>query len=680
MMLPLHGKHLIIAENHSNNRFQKFLMKIRSYHLINILLLFPVVCQAQNLDNKILLTVNGNGIQAGEFTRMYKKSIEPGKTLDIDDYFKQFVVFKLKVADALGEGYDTTKSFRNELGGYRNQLAQNYLTDTQTKEKLLQKAYQRSLTEINAWHILIALPQEASPEDTLKAWQKAIGIRERIIKGEPFESVARGTSDDKSVKINGGNLGYFSVFQMIMPFEDAAYTLKKGAISMPVRTPFGYHIIKVIDKRPSMGRIKVAHIMKSVTPGTDNNAAKLAEDQINNIYKMLQNGASFSELAKKYSDHKESALKGGELDWFGTGEIISEFSEAAFAIADTGMYTKPVHTIYGWHIIKLLNRKKPGSFEESSSFLESKINKSYLNSISKKSFVDKLKKEYHFQINNDAYNWFVSHTDTLVIQGLKKYDRTSIPETNLYSFASQYFTTNDFADYVEKRGSMIVTKDSSLFINRLIDTRSSDHLISFENSILETKYPEFRYLMHEFRDGMLLFEISGKNVWNRVSNDSSGLHQYWEEHKNNWLSKMAIEAEIYTLKSQDGENQLSIALKRYSGKSDLDDLLLKKFNNKNDTLLFIKKGTWVKGDNQEIDKIEWISGLHSFIFNGVPSIILINRVLEPAPLKYDKVQGEVMTGYQEYLESEWIRQLNKKYSVKIDNSVLDELKKKLKNE
>jgi peptidyl-prolyl cis-trans isomerase SurA len=143
---------------------------------------------------------------------------------------------------------------------------------------------------------------------------------------------------------------------------------------------------------------------------------------------------------------------------------------------------------------------------------------------------------------------------------------------------------------------------------------------------------------------------------------------------------MAIEAEIYTLKSQDGENQLSIALKRYSGKSDLDDLLLKKFNNKNDTLLFIKKGTWVKGDNQEIDKIEWISGLHSFIFNGVPSIILINRVLEPAPLKYDKVQGEVMTGYQEYLESEWIRQLNKKYSVKIDNSVLDELKKKLKNE
>jgi peptidyl-prolyl cis-trans isomerase SurA len=655
-------------------------MKIRSYYLIILLHLFPVVCQAQDFNNKILMTVDGNKIQAGEFIRMYKKSIEPGKTLDIDGYLQQFIIFKLKVADALGEGYDTTRSFRNELNGYRNQLAQNYLTDTKTKEKLLQKAYQRSLTEIKAWHILIAMPQEASPEDTLKAWQKAIDIRERIIKGEPFESVARGTSDDKSVKINGGNLGYFSVFQMIMPFEDAAYTLKKGAVSMPVRTPYGYHIIKVTDKRPSKGRIKVAHIMKSVPPGTDEKEARKAEEEINSIYKMLQEGASFAELAKKYSDHKESAVKGGELNWFGTGEIISDFSEAAFAITDTGKYTKPVRTLYGWHIIKLLGKKSPGSFEESSSFLESKINQSYLNSISKKSFVEKLKKEYNFQIYQDAYNWFVGHTDTLIIQGLKKYDRTSIPEVNLYSFASQYITTNEFADYIEKRGTMFVTKDSSVFINRLIETSASDHLISYENSVLEKKYPEFRYLMKEFRDGMLLFEISGKNVWNRVSNDSSGLHHYYDESKNKWLSRRGIEAEIYTLKSSDGEKLLSAAFKKYSQKPDLDDLLLKKFNKKNDTLLFIKKGTWFKGDNPEIDKIEWINGSQTFTYDGFPSIILIKRVLEPSPLKYDKVQGEVMTGYQEFLESEWIRQLNKKYSVKIDNLVLDEVKKKLKNE
>jgi len=655
-------------------------MKIRSSYLVIMIFLFPVVCQAQDLNAKILMTVEGNKIQAGEFIRMYKKSTEPGKTLDIDGYLQQFIVFKLKVSDALSEGYDTTRSFRSELNGYRNQLAQNYLTDTKTKEKLLQKAYQRSLTELNAWHILIAMPQDASQEDTLKAWNKAIDIRERIIKGEPFESVARGTSDDKSVKINGGNLGYFSVFQMIMPFEDAAYSLKKGVVSMPVRTPYGYHIIKISDKRPSRGRIKVAHIMKAVPPGTDDKEAKKAEDEINKIYNMLQEGASFAELAKKYSDHKESAVKGGELEWFGTGEIISDFSEAAFTIADTGKYTKPVHTLYGWHIIKLLDKKTPGTFEESSSFLESKINQSYLNSISKKSFVDKLKKEYNFQINYDAYNWFVVHTDTLVIQGLKKYDRTTIPKGNLYSFANQYITTNDFANYVEKRGSMIVTKDSSVFINLLTDTMVSDHMISYENSVLEKKYPEFRYLMNEFHDGMLLFEISGKNVWNRVSNDSSGLHRYYEENKNKWLSRRGIEAKIYILKSSDGEQLLTTAFKKYSHKSDLDELLRKKFNRPNDTVLFIKEGTWYKGDNPEIDRTEWINGSHSFISEGFPSVILIKRVLEPSPLKFDDVQGEVMTGYQELLESEWIRQLNKKYSVKIDNLVLDEVKKKLKNE
>lgn len=655
-------------------------MKIRSNFLIITLWLFPVVCRAQDLNAKIILTIDGNNIQAGEFIRMYKKSIDPGKTLDINSYLQQFIVFKLKVADALHEGYDTTKSFRNELNGYRNQLAQNYLTDTQLKEKLLQKAYQRSLTEIHAWHILIAMPPETSPADTLKAWQKAIDIRERIIKGEPFENVARGTSDDKSVKINGGNLGYFSVFQMIMPFEDAAYNLKTGIVSMPVRTPYGYHIIMVTDKRPAKGRIKVAHIMKAVPPGTDDTEAKKAEDEINNIYNLLQGGASFADLAKKYSDHKESAVKGGELDWFGTGEIISDFSEAAFAITDTGKYTRPVRTIYGWHIIKLLDKKAPGTFDESRSFLESKINQSYLNSLSKKSFIEKLKKAYNFHINQDSYKWFVLHTDTLTIQGLKKYDRTTIPAGNFYSFANQYITNNEFADYIEKRGPMVVTKDSSVFINRLIDTRISDQLISYENSVLETKYPEFSYLMNEFHDGMLLFDISGKNVWNKVSNDSSGLHNYYNEHKNNWLSGKGIEAEIYTLKSADGELLLSSAVKRYSDKPDLDDILLKKFNKKNDTLLLIKKGTWYKGDNIEIDKIEWSVGSHSFTSEGFPSIILIRKILEPSPLDYDKVKGEVMSGYQEFLETEWIKQLNKKYSVKIDNLVLDEVKKKLKNE
>jgi peptidyl-prolyl cis-trans isomerase SurA len=655
-------------------------MKIRSPLLIILIYLLPAVCEAQELINKVLVTVGGSKIQSGEFIRMYKKSLEPGKPLSVDDYLQQFIVFKLKVADALKEGYDTTRAFTNELNGYRNQLAQNYLTDTQTKEKLLEKAYQRSLTEVNAWHILVALTQEASPGDTLRAWQKATDIRERIIQGEPFEQVARGASDDQSVKVNGGNLGYFTVFQMIMPFEDAAYSLKKGAISMPVRTPYGYHIIKVSDKRASKGRIKVAHIMKAAPPGTGENEATQAEAEINNIYKKLQEGSSFSELAKKFSDHKESAIKGGELNWFGAGEIISDFSEAAFSLHDTGNYTKPVRTVYGWHIIKLLDRKAPGSFEESRSFLESKINQSYLNSISKTSFVEKLKKEYKFSINETAYNWFIENTDTLIIQGLKKYNRTNIPSEKLYSFANQYLTTNEFANYIEKRGSMIVTKDSAVFISRALETRASDHLINYENSVLEKKYPEFRYLMSEFHDGILLFEISGRKVWNRASDDSLGLLSYYADNKNKYLSRKGIEAKIYTLKSSDGEKTLSSAYKKYSRKTDTDKRLIEKFNSKNDSLLIIKESSWFKGDDPEIDKIPWVTGLQSFTRGGFPSIILINKVIDPVPLKLDEIHGEMMTGYQEYLEIEWIKQLKEKYSVKIDSLVLEEVKKMLKNE
>jgi peptidyl-prolyl cis-trans isomerase SurA len=655
-------------------------MKIRLSLLILLLFLFAVAGKAQVLMNRTLMTVDVRPVQAGEFIRMYKKSAEPGKLSDIDTYLQQYTTFKLKVADAIRQGMDTTKAFRTELSGYRNQLAQNYLTDTKTKEKLLQKTYQRSLAEINAWHILVSCPEGAKPEDTLSAWKKASDIRVRIMNGEDFEQVARGSSDDPSVKINGGNLGYFTVFQMIMPFEDAAYNLKKGAVSEPVRTPYGYHIIKAADKRPARGKILVAHIMKAAPPGTSEKDLEKAEEAIDSIYNELQAGASFNELAARCSDHKESSASGGKLNWFGTGEIISDFSEAAFSLTDTGKYTKPVRTIYGWHIIKLLDRKPPGSFEETKSYLESRINQSYLNSISKKSFIEKLKKDYRFTINQDAFKWFIDNTDTLIIRGLSKYNRTGMPSGNLYSFANQHLTTRDFATYIERRGSIIVTDDPVYFINQTIDAKVSDQIIKYEDSILEKKYPDFRYLMDEFHDGILLFEISGIKVWNRVQEDSAGLRNYYEAHKQEFLTRRGIDTRVYTLRSPRDEKKLSSAFKKSSRKPDTDRLMLEKFNRKDDSLLVIADRKWFVGDDPEIDKIKWIEGPAYLKLNGFPSVVLIKKIIEPAPLPFRDVEGEMMTGYQEYLENEWIRQLKEKYAVKIDQQVYDEVKKSLENE
>jgi peptidyl-prolyl cis-trans isomerase SurA len=655
-------------------------MRIRSFLLFIIALLWPLLSGAQDPNNKILMTVDGTKIQSGEFIRMYKKSMEPGKPLDVDNYLEQFIIFKLKVADAVHEGLDTTRAFKNELNGYRKQLSESYLTDNRKKEELLKKAYQRTLSEINAWHILISLPQDPSPEDTLQAWDKAMDVRERILKGELFEQVARGASDDQSVKMNGGNLGYFTAFQMIMPFEDAAYSLKKGEVSNPVRTPYGYHIIKVTDKRPSKGRIHVAHIMKVVQPGAGEEAAKKAEEDIAGIYKSLQEGASFSELARTLSDHKESASRGGELNWFGAGEMIPEFAEAAFSIPDTGKYTKPIRTLYGWHIIKLLEKRPPGSFEETRSFLESKINQSYLNAVSKKELVNKLKKEYKFRIENEAYKWFVMNTDTLIIQGLKKYNRDSLPVGNLYSFANQSLTTKEFASYIEKRGSMIVTKDSVYFIDSSIETRSSDHIMKYENSIIEKKYPEFRYLMNEFHDGILLFEISGKKVWNRVNIDTSGLMKYYEDHKSEHLSQKGIEAKIYVLKLPGQAKKLESAFWKYSKKPDIDKRISEKFNRKGEMNLIITDSTWYYGSDFEIDKIDWKPGAYPFSWKGFPSVIEIKRPIIPEPLPFADVQGEMMTGYQVQLENNWVIQLKERYTVKIDSNELINVKKKIANE
>ncbi|HOX73668.1 MAG TPA: peptidylprolyl isomerase [Bacteroidales bacterium] len=656
-------------------------MKIGSSLLISVLsLIFPALCNAQELNDKILMNVAGNDVTAGEFIRMLNKSSEPGKIADVDEYLGQYINFKLKVADAVSEGIDTTRAFRNELSGYRNQLAQNYLTDPEAKEKLLQKTYQRSLEEINGWHILVNCPEGSKPEDTLLAWQKAAGIRERIINGEPFEQVARSTSDDPSVRINGGNLGFFTVFQMISPFEDAAYSLKKGAVSDPVRTPYGYHIINVADKRPSRGKVLVAHIMKLSPPGAGEEETKAAEKSINELYKQLQDGASFTSLAKQYSDDKESAVRGGKLNWFGAGEIISDFAEAAFSISDTGSFTLPVRSPYGWHIIKLLDKKPHGSYEEMRSFLESKINQSYLNSLSKKTFIDKLKKEYNYEINTPAYNWFIRNTDTLIIQGLKKYVRKGMPPGNLYTFAGQGLLNSDFASYIENRGSRIITSDPVHFIRESLETILSDQIIKYEDSILETKYPDFRYLINEFHDGILLFDISERKIWNRVQEDSTGLLQYYEENKINYPGKRAMEAIIYSLKDVNSEKKLYSAFRKYSRKQDTEKLMKDKFNTSGDSLLVINEGTWIEGQDPELDKIKWQEGIIRTRINNYPSVLVIKKIIEPSPLPFEEVRGDLMADYQVFLENQWIDQLKKKYPVKIDSQILNEIKNSLKNE
>ena len=647
---------------------------------ITLLLCSPLLCQSTDLGSQIIMTVNKRPVEAGEFMRMYKKSNEPGKNITVDDYLPQFVLFKQKVADAVSEGYDTTAAFRNELAGYRSQLAENYLTDDQTREKFLRKAYNRYLTDLNVWHILVAVSPDASSEDTLKALKKTREIRERILRGESFAEVARSSSDDPSARINGGNLGYITVFQTIMPFEDAAYSLKKGALSAPVRTPFGYHLVKVTEIRPSRGRILVAHIMKNVPPEATEAEVIKADTGICRIYDDLNRGEPFSELAQKYSDDKESSSRGGTLNWFGTGEMMPQFADAAFSIADTGQYTKPFRTIYGFHIVKLLARRAPGSFDETKSYLESRLNESYLNTLCKNAFVEKLKKEYKFKTDKTSFDWFVNNTDTLITAGPGKYNCDSVPEGKIFTFSGGRLSNREFAEFINKSGPLFATRDPVLFLRKALETVAAEMLISYEDTKLGDKYPEFRYLMDEFHDGILLFDISGKKVWDRAVADSAGLHIYYERNKHNYLSIKKMEGRLYTFRVKDGADKLKSAYGRYAGKPDGDERLREKLNGKHDTLLFISDGMWQKGEDPEIDAADWTAGSHYFTHNGFPSVICVKTVTEPLPLKFEDIKDQLMNSYQDYLYNEWTGQLKQKYAVWVDSKVLDAVKKKVADE
>ncbi len=656
-------------------------MKIRSIaSTVVFLLVFSEICSSQVNEEEVLMTVAGRKVTAGEFIRMYNKGPDSSENMDLNKYLDQFIVFKLKVAEAIEMGTDTTKAFKTELQGYRNQLAETYLSDPDIKEQLVQKAYQRSLLEIKASHILVSCPPDAAPSDTMKAYKKAMELRERILGGEQFEKVARETSDDKSAETNGGNLGYFTVFQMVRPFEDAAYSIEPGNISMPVRTSFGYHIIKITDKRPSKGKIKVAHIMKAFPRDGDEKKIKEAKDIIDTIYYRLEAGEPFKKLAAIYSDHRESALKGGELNWFGAGEIIPDFAEAAFSLIDTGSYTRPVRTVFGFHIIKLLDRKPPPSFDEMRPLIESKIRKSDLKEIERQSVINKLKKEYGFRVFQGPYRWFIKHTDSAVIKGNASYNLKKVPDAIIFSFADQNFSARDFAKEVEKRTLNKIPDNPKQFIDKYIEFLVSNRIISYENSILENKYPEFKYLIKEFHDGILLFDISSKKVWDKARDDSAGLHQYYEATKNNYLSKRAVKGKLYTLNIPGGLDQLNSAFIKYSSSPKTDSLMLKTFTSKGNTLLTITDKKWELGEDQYIDAIKWEPGAHSFVKDNIPSLIFVEKVIEPVPLPFKEVQADIISGYQDKLMAEWIKQLRDKYVVEINEPVYNEVKKTLRHE
>ena len=490
--------------------------------------LFSLVSMAQEI-NPVLITIDGKEIRKNEFLSIYTQNNNEPKfdKASMDDYLDIFVKYKLKVFEAEEMGFDTIKRLKNELNGYVNKSAEKYLSDSEATESLIQEAYERKKYEIKASHILIT-----KGGDTYK---KALEIRAEIIKSGDFEAAAAKYSQDPSVKDNKGSLGYFTVFQMLYLFEEAAYTTKVGDISMPVKTKFGLHLIKVYDKRKNKGRVKVAHIYSKIPKEGDENAKENARVKIEEIYSLVKaKNKSFEDFAREYSDDNTSAQKGGELDWFTSGRMVPEFEDVAFSLKNKGDISEPFLTSYGWHIIKMLELEEIGTYEKLKPEIENNISRGERSKKSTEFFVNKLKKEYRFK--DKSKRWIKNSYNPKVESKLDINDsKIAFKFKKEEGFFKKYtkVTVSDFKDFLSK-----IPANSQQDIEAFYKDYTNSYIFQYEKSILYDKYPDYKALMQQFKDGILLFEISDQKVWNKSSKDTTGLKEFFSMKQKNINGKL----------------------------------------------------------------------------------------------------------------------------------------------
>ncbi|MFV0470548.1 MAG: peptidylprolyl isomerase [Paludibacteraceae bacterium] len=634
-------------------------------------LLFLVSALVAQQKEPTLMTINGKKVPLSEFEYIYNKN-NSNNILDkksLTEYVDLFVNFKLKVEEALTQQLDTLPSFISELATYQKQLAEPYLQDTVALNQLADEAYYRTKNEVEVSHILIKISNIGTETDTLTAYNKAMDIWKRSGK-EDFAKLAEETSEDPSVGQNKGYVGWITALRTPYTFENIAFNTPVGKVSKPTRTYLGYHLIKVLNKRSSRGEVLTAHIMKFTRPDSIKEKAKTA---IDSLYQRILAGDDFGELAKKYSDDKGSARNGGELMWFGNEQrMVPEFEDAAFALKNKEDISKPVLSPYGWHIIKLLDRKSLEDFSAMKSKLSAKIAGDERSQKAKEAFVNGVKKQYGFRLNNEAVSDFknltkrYAPTDSLFEVEVNKLEKT------LFTIGDIKYSEKDFGNYILSN----VSTSSSIqadYIKNKLNTFVDAKLIEYEQARLGGKYPEYYYLMKEYHDGILLFDISNREVWDKATKDTEGLTKFFEKHKADYVwDKPHYKGKIIFCKDKSTYDAANTIIKNAAHDS-IDTYLNKRLN---DSIKYVKieKGLWIENDHKLIDKEVFKTGTYK-TEEDYPYYIVIGKLLKKEPETYEDVRGAVTTDYQNYLEKEWIKSLRKKYSVEIDQKVLKTVKK-----
>ncbi len=467
--------------------------------------------------DKVLLTIDATPIKVSEFKRVYEKNlgvIEDSIAKDVAKNLDLFINYKLKVREAYAMQLDTLPAYKREIEGYKNQLAAPYLQDDAFTKKLIEDTYYRIKNELKASHILIKIPKNFEPKDTLEAYNKIIAARDKIVAGASFESVAREVSEDPSVKTNGGSLGYFGAFKMVFDFEDAAYNTKIGEVSQPFRTRFGYHIVKPEATRVSKGEIEIAHIL--VTDST-----LKGKGTIDTVYQKLQQGAKFKDLAKQYSNDVNSKNKGGKLRRFGKGMMIKPYEEKGFALENKGDFTPPFKTRYGWHILQLIEKYPVQSFEEMKEEVAEKVKRTGRINLSDKVVLDRLKKQYTI-VENEPAKWILKS------KKIQEIPLDSLQDVLLRINEKEIYQS-DFVKFSKNRRG----QNPAIYYTTYVDQQVLSY---FKENLVHTS-PEYAYTLQEYQEGLLLFELMQQKIWDKSAKDTLGLQNFFNERKSTYNAK-----------------------------------------------------------------------------------------------------------------------------------------------
>ena len=650
-----------------------------------LLLSLNLIGFAQNSPKEVLFTIDNKSYYTDEFSRVYNKNLDLVKDesqKDLNQYLDLFIGYKLKINKAYKLGLQDGQQYQAELKSYRTQLSKNYTSDSKVTKELIEEAYQRSLKEIKASHILILADENASPEDTLKAYNKALDIYKKAIAGEDFGKLATDYSQDPSAKENKGDLGYFSAFRMVYAFESVAYKTPKGGISKPFRTRFGYHIIKVEDIRDNRGEVAVAHIMILTPEATAENKVDVDKPKttIQEIYKKIQQGEKFEDLAKQFSEDKSSSSKGGVLNRFGSGQLSSEeFEKVAFSLTKENPISEPFKSQFGWHIVKLIDKFPVKTLEEMQPDLESKVSKDDRSRLIVASMTDKLHKKYPVKrddkffgvvsklVTNDFYEgkWDVP-ADT------KPFDKNLFTINKVKSVTGTAFLT--YVKAQEKSPNTL--KPVGKLVEKLYQKFVDQELNQYYDDNLENEFPEFSAVMDEYRDGLLLFDLMEKEIWTKSKTDTLGLKSFYDKNLKNYNWKNRLDVVVLS------STKLDIIKKatKLLNQDKTPDFIKEKLNEKDGVVnIMTKVGVFEEGNEALPKNLKFQKGISEILKDGeYYFVVKVNEILPAGPKTLEECKGKAINDYQQYLEENWVKDLKNEFKVEVNQAVFEKVKKQLK--